>query len=277
MTRDIRGAEYSRQKRKKRIIVSSLFAGICIALCILLVWLSRLPSLQIREVRISGATVLQEEVLQEEVRMLLQGTYAWFIPKTNIFLYPKKEIEASLYTQYPRISSVFLTRLEKGVLSVDVREREAFALWCDTIPVGESVSQCYFLDKDGFVFDRAPLFSGDAYFKYYGIVPYEAPIGSYYLASTTRFHELSRFVESVKALDISPLYISAKNQENFELFIFGGGKILFDTQEGLDKIEGRLSALLKTQNLVPREGGELLIEYIDLRFGNKMFFKPRLP
>lgn len=277
MTRDIRGAEYSRLKRKKRIVVSSLFAGVCIALCILLVWLSRLPSLQIREVRISVETVLREEALQEEVRMMLSGTYVWFIPKTNIFLYPQEEIERVLSKKYPRISSISVVTLDKGVLSVEIRERQAFALWCNTVPVGESISQCYFLDKDGFVFDRAPQFSGDAYFKYYGIVPYEAPIGSYYLASTTRFHELSDFVESVKLLSISPLYVSTKNQESFELFIFGGGKILFDTQEGLGKIAERLSALLKTQNLVPREGGELLIEYIDLRFGNKMFFKSRLP
>lgn len=277
MARDIRGAEYAKQKKKILLIRSAIFLTLCVLLCVFVVWLSGLPALQINTISISGATVLREETLKEEVNMMLSGKYLWLVPKTNIFVYPRKQIEVALSKRYPRISSVSLATLDKGMLMVTLRERQPFALWCDNVPTDTSVSQCYFLDTDGFVFDHAPQFSGDAYFKYYGILPYEAPVGSYYLSSTTRFHELSDFVSDVKKLDISPLYITAKNQESFELFIFGGGKILFDTQEGLKKISERLSALLKTQNLVPREGGELLVEYIDLRFGNKMFFKPRLP
>lgn len=277
MVRDIRGAEYARQKRKTLWIRLGVFCMLLLLLGGLSVWLSGLKSINIDTVAISGATVLPVEVLQKSTQEILNGKYFWLFPKTNIFLYPKKEIEKKLLAEFPRIRSVGVATFDNHILSISIVEREPFALWCDTLPLSGSVSKCYFLDSDGFVFDHAPQFSGNAYFKYYGFLPFEAPIGSYYLSSTTRFHELSGFVQNTEKLDITPLYMTAQDTDSFELYVFGGGKILLDTRESLSKVFERFSALLKTPNLVPRKGGELLVDYIDLRFGNKMFFKARLP
>jgi len=277
MVRDIRGAEYVKQKRKTLQIRLGVFFAVLLVLGGLSVWLSGLKSIQIDTVTISGATVLPALTLEKSVREVLLGKYLRLFPKANIFLYKKKEIEKKLLTDFPRIQSVGIKTLDNHILSVTIVEREPFALWCDTLPLEGRVSQCYFLDSDGFVFDHAPQFSGNAYFKYYGFLPYEAPIGSYYLSSTIRFHELSSFVENAQKLDITPLYMTVQDTDSFDLYVFGGGKILLDTRESLAKVFERFSALLKTPNLVPRKGGELLVDYIDLRFGNKMFFKARLP
>jgi len=277
MVRDIRGAEYVKQKRKTLQIRLGVFITSLFLLGGLSVWLSGLKSIQIDTVTISGATVLPALTLEKSVREVLLGKYLRLFPKANIFLYKKKEIEKKLLTDFPRIQSVDIATFDNHILSIIIVEREPFALWCDTLPLLGSVSKCYFLDSDGFVFDHAPQFSGNAYFKYYGFLPYEAPIGSYYLSSTTQFHELSGFVENAQKLDITPLYMTVQDTDSFELYVFGGGKILLDTRESLIKVFERFSALLKTPNLVPRKGGELLVEYIDLRFGNKMFFKARLP
>ncbi|MHB1316709.1 MAG: cell division protein FtsQ/DivIB [Minisyncoccota bacterium] len=273
----MRSSEHNKEKRKKYLIKLSIFFFVLLFVFGLSIYLSRLKSIQIDTVSVSGATIISPEILEGEVKGLITDKYFWLFPKTNVFIYPQKNIEQSLLKKFPRIQSISSSILDNHIISVNVTEREPFALWCDTVPTSSTVSQCYFLDKNGFVFDHAPQFSGNAYFKYYGFLPYEAPVGSYYISSTTRFHELSDFVESVKKLDITPLYIIAKDQDDFELFIFGGGKILINTQESFAKLSERLSALLKTQNLVPRKGGELLVEYIDLRFGNKMFYKPKTP
>lgn len=275
MVRDIRSAEYNKQKRKVLWIKLGIFFALFLALAGLSIWLSGLKSIQIDTVTISGATVVSVPSLESQIRSDLVGKYLWAFPKSNVFFYPRAQIEKNLLARFPRIKTVTLNTLDNHILSVSITERQPFALWCDTPPTESLVSQCYFLDADGFVFDHAPQFSGSAYFKYYGFLPFEAPIGSYYLSSTTAFHELSNFVQSTEELGITPLYMSATDTDSFELFVFGGGKILLDTHESLAKVSERLSALLKTQNLVPRKGGELLVEYIDLRFGNKMFFKVR--
>ncbi len=277
MVYDLRTTEEKKQKKKILIIRLSIFFCVCAVLFGGAAWASRIQSIQISTVQIRGATVLSTQAITEEVALLLQGKYLWLFPRTNVFLYPRKHIETLLLRKFPRIKEVTLTTPNNRVLQVSIAERDPFALWCDEVSDNVKVSQCYFLDANGFVFDHAPQFSGDAYFKYYGFLPYEAPIGSYYISSTTQFHELTQFVDASKKLGITPLYINAKDADSFELVVFGGGKILFDTKESLGKVAERLSALLKTPNLVPKEGGELLVDYIDLRFGNKMFFKPRLP
>lgn len=277
MVRDIRSAEHAKQKRKALYVRLGVLSALFLILLGVSVWVSRLQSIRIDTVVINGATVLPVETLEQYTRDMLVGNYAWLFPKANVFLYPREKIQKGLEEKFPRIHTIKTQTLDNHILAVTIVEREPFALWCDTPPTDSQISQCYFLDTDGFVFDHAPQFSGNAYFKYYGLLPFEAPIGSYYLSSTTRFHELSNFIAEAKKLDITPLYISAKDTENFELSVFGGGKILLDTRESFVKIAERLSALLKTPNLVPRNGNELLVEYIDLRFGNKMFFKARLP
>ena len=277
MVYDLRTTEEKKQKKKILIIRLSIFFCACGVLFGGAVWVSRMQHIQIDTIEISGATVLPSQTITQEVSTLLEGTYVWIFPRTNVFLYPRKNIEALLLQKFPRIKDVGISIVDNHILQISLKEREPFGLWCDQVPSDSVVSQCYFLDIDGFVFDHAPQFSGDAYFKYYGFLPYEAPIGSYYISSTTQFHELSSFVETSKNLGVTPLYINAKDADSFELVVFGGGKILFDTRESLSKVAERLSALLKTPNLVPKKGGELVVEYIDLRFGNKMFFKPKTP
>ncbi len=277
MVYDLRTTEEKKQKKKILIIRLSIFFCVCVVCIGGAAWASRIKRIQIDTIEITGATVLSTQAVTDEVSSVLQGKYLWVFPRTNVFLYPRKNIENVLLRTFPRIKEVTFTLLDNHILRVALKEREPFGLWCDMVSSESVVSQCYFLDSDGFVFDHAPQFSGDAYFKYYGLLPYGTPIGSYYVSSTTQFHELSQFVDTSKTLGITPLYINAKDVDSFELVVFGGGKILFDTRESLLKVSERLSALLKTPNLVPKKGGELLVDYIDLRFGNKMFFKPKLP
>jgi hypothetical protein len=137
------------------------------------------------------------------------------------------------------------------------------------------IPHCYFIDTTGYVFSGAPDFSGDVYFKYYGLVPSESVVGSSYLASSDTFSQLNDFVNAVKALHITPLYIVAEDQNNFTLYIYGGGKIIFDNHDPFSKTAEHLQILLQTENLVPQKNGELLVDYIDLRYGNKLYYKVR--
>lgn len=126
------------------------------------------------------------------------------------------------------------------------------------------------------MFAKAPIFSGDAYFKYYGLVAStteSSPIGQEFMASTTEFADISNFVFKAKELKIKPLYIEAKdNGESFLLFVAGGGEIYFDTKEPLSVVGQNLEALLRTP-VFASSTWNLPIEYIDLRYGNKLFYK----
>lgn len=255
-----------------KIVVALSIAG---GLLFFLSWFSWRPGLLISHIVIKGDTVINTEDITHEVRLQIAGNYFGMFAKSNTLLYSDKTVNASLLKKFPRILYIEQEIGADNTLTITIHEREPFALWCDHLPAEDTAPSCYFLDKDGYVFDHSPDFSGDAYFKYYGRLPYEAPIGSYYLASTTEFHELASFVTETKELEISPLYIVSTSEDDFDLYVFGGGKIMFQASDGLPQVAERLSVMLKTKNLVPRKGSELLVEYIDLRFGNKLFFKER--
>ncbi len=198
----------------------------------------------------------------------------------NALLYPKSELVSMLQKEYPRIKSIDVGIADYHTLAITLSERQPSALWCDSAPtiIASSTDpgtapHCYFLDDTGFVYSESPDFSGDAYFKYYGLVPFDSAIGSSYLSSPSTFVELSKFVSAVKALKITPLYIVATSQDDFTMYIYGGGKIIFDDKTPLSDTTHNLQLLLQSAKLIPQQNGELLVDYIDLRFGNKLYYK----
>ena len=230
-----------------------------------------------------GAVILSASEIESKSLDFVSGNYYYIFGKSNALLYPKNELQFFLLNQYPRIKDVRISLSDHQTIHIELSEREPIALWCNNTKAEIASStdpnlapSCYFLDKNGFVFSQSPYFSGDAYFKYYGLVPFESPIGSSYLSSSDTFTELSSFVSSVKDLKITPLYIIAQNQHEFTMYIYGGGRIIFDDNVPLTKTADNLQLLLQTANLVPQKDGELLVDYIDLRYGNKLYYKFRL-
>ena len=149
--------------------------------------------------------------------------------------------------------------------------------------------KCYFLDDNGLIFSEAPNFSGNAYFKYYGGIgrpaadvagPSESglfdqvtsPIGQTYLSTTTVFREVSDFVQSVGETSVTPISILAGDDGGFTMFLSDGGKIYFDESQPLSKTADNLKALLQTLS-ESSSTSVSNIDYIDLRFGDKLYYK----
>ena len=99
------------------------------------------------------------------------------------------------------------------------------------------------------------------------------PIGNYYISSSTQFEEITDFVKKIKQLGLGPQYIVAKAGEEFSLVISGDGEIYFDMKEPLSKAEQNLEALLRIPELAKNIAGIMPVDYIDLRYGNKLFYK----
>ncbi len=267
--------EYNQKKRSRLIRLLVIVLGSLFALLGLFIGLTHWSALRIKTITIEGNHILSAGDIRSVATSVMSGNYFYMIGKDNAAFYPKDALEKVIREKFPRIENLSVELDNYRTIRVTVSERQPFALWCGSTQTAGASSQCYFLDRYGYVFSPAPDFSGDAYFKYYGLVPYESPVGSSYLSSSEKFTELSRFVATVKSLHITPLYLVAKSQDEFELYLYGGGKLIFDDHEPLSKVGEYLAKLLTTESLVPQKNGELLVEYIDLRFGNKLYYKVR--
>ena len=265
--------EYFRRKRKKRLIRVGLVTLLIIFIIGLASYVSHRQKIRISKVELVGGVLVTQPEIEKESLEFMNGSYFWLFPKDNALWYPRKGLENYLPQSFKRIDNIKIERKGWNIIVVEINERKPVATWCSNAVSESNMSECYFVDGDGTLFATAPYFSGDAYFKYYGVIATGTPIGTQYIASTTKFNEIVNFVESVRGLSLRPQYIIAKSSEEFSLILSGGGQIYFDTKISLLTVLENLEALLRTPELSIKANYDLPVEYIDMRFGNKLFYK----
>lgn len=275
--------EYLRKKRRKKLIRYAVFLTFFIFIFGGLSYTSYRKEFRINEVVLKGGLLVTEKEIKEESMEFMKGSYFWLFPKNNIFIYSKRSLEKNLTDKFKRIETIEISRESLTKIVVEITERKPVAIWCkelqnitnatttETVDVLQK-EECFFIDLYSTIFAPAPNFSGDAYFKYYGLVQKDSPIGEKYIASSTQFTNINNFIDLVKKLDIKPRYLKAKEENEFSLVLFGGGEIYFDINKSLDTAYINLETLLKS----PELSGEIInsnLDYIDLRYGNKLFYK----
>ena len=132
------------------IIFIAIFAGI--------VAFFRMPYLQIEKIEISGNSLINSDDLIEKVKAKLEGKYLGLFPKANIFIIPKKKILAEMPQKFKRIKNITLDKKYFGAIAVKLEERSNAALYCEK-------EDCAYADENGFVFEKAPYFSGAVFLK----------------------------------------------------------------------------------------------------------------
>lgn len=265
----------SPKKRKKSfwIIISILLIIIFI---IALSFLVNYKKFNISKINIYGADMLDQKAILENIENSLSGKYYILFSKRNFLIYPKEQVYKNLYNQFPVLSSVESYVTESNTLQVDLKLRKAFALWCQRYD-DRDFPKCFFLDDNGFVFSPAPDFSGDAYLKYFGFLPFGDPVGSNFLNSPQSFKNLSDFINKLKKIGISPLYTEASTTSSFEINIDKDSKILFNLDYDLNQTFDRLSVFINSKEWLSENLKLTDLEYLDLRFGNKVFYKLKNP
>jgi len=202
-------------------------------------------------------------------------------------IYPKVKIKSDLVSKYKRLKDVSISIENVRTLDIAVSEYEGKYLWCGTqipIPGDNSVdSQCYFMDESGYIFDQAPYFSGNVYFKFYGDAGESgnAPIGTYYLKDD--FTEITTFENNLKELGLNPTAFWPDTNNGEADFSLSGNsgtspRIIFKIDADYDKLTENLQAAISTEPLrteLQRKFSSLL--YIDLRFNDKVYYKFSAP
>lgn len=256
--------------RRKRIFI---YSSIVLLLLGLLIFLSRLNALRIKEVAVEGAKVISAEAVAGAAKEVMSGYYLWLVPKNNALIYADDEVKNELHKRFPRFSSVELSLSGFQALNITVVEREPFALYCGEEALVEESSVCYFLDKNGFIFDFAPSFSEGVYFVYASSPVFEDPLGQAFLARE-EFIALTKFIEDVSDLGFDPQALEMTGEE-FRLTLANGGRLLW--QRGADPIIllSNLESFLNEETIRSQGDFLLKVKELDLRTENKVFYSFR--
>jgi len=219
--------------------------------------------LAIRDIAIEGESAISERTLKTAIDAVLYDGSRPLFSKTNMFLYPRRTLIQSLKEEFPRIDTVSVARpsLLAQAVVVSVTERQPRHTWCD------KDERCFVLDESGFIFDNL---QGDTigYVFRGGLVPNESPIGQTFLRSS--IGEVLELLHTLNTSGYAPRGVIVESDTDMSVSLAEGFglKVSF----GLDP-----SAVVRNLKLVLDSGtlkgkiGEL--EYVDLRFGNRVYYK----
>lgn len=124
--------------------------------------------LAVHDISIDGQKTLIKEDISLKVNDYLREKFLGIIRKDNILLLSTLGIERRIKSNFPKIEEISVRVNEGDQLVITVGERSAHSLWCIDRPY-ESVFDevCYFSDKEGLLYARAPYFSGSVYMKFF--------------------------------------------------------------------------------------------------------------
>ena len=274
-----------RRRRQKIFAIKAVMVFLLLICFVLfLSWLSKISSLQVENIEVSGnLTVLKDEIIGS-VKTETSAKYFMLFSKNSVFLYPKKSIEKKLLDDFKKIDKLSIKSKGFKTLIINITERKPNSLWCfsesedGNVRKNENSGSCYFLDKEGVVFSEAPDFSGGgAFLRYYGLLDgAEQPVGRIYLPGG-KFKEVSRFVSSLENLGISPAGFRAESENNYEIYLKNGVKIIFDDKQPFDKTLENIESILSEVDFKGdySANNHPKINYVDMRFGNKIFYKTK--
>lgn len=258
----------SRVKARRRRMYRRLafvFCGLLLLACGLLVAAAHAPFLQITAVHVSGVATLATSSVQEFVGKELEGNYWFVLPKHNIFLYPKQTLRDGLFSHYPVLASVEVKAENFHAISVALVEREPRALWCADAGV------CYFMDENGIVYAEAPVFSSPVYVPYFGAVSGNNLPKQFLTAE--QFGALAALVDATaQKLSAEQLQkVAVDDHQDVRMEFASGFALLFSLRDQGGDVFERLTLALTAEPLTIHKLSDF--EYLDLRFGDKLYYK----
>lgn len=235
---------------------------------------------QISRVEVEGNKFVSTKDIRDTVRFGLVGRVYGVIPARHISFFPKDQIKITLADKYPRLDEIIFYRESLNLIKVSVTEKKPEALWCS------DDGSCSFVDRDGFVYAPAPRFSPGVFLEWTsatGTDPWASrqPIEPEYFSKLLLvgddldeiLHQTSAGrwqIVSVEKGDSDDWSFGVtdktKPMSDWEIFING------KTDRG--QINIAMRAVLEGMGAVGTTTGLLpLLDYVDLRFENKVFYR----
>lgn len=287
MTRVLYTPKRKRKMRRGFSPVSRLFLAVSLCVITFLVavfFLLRIPYLQIQRIEVLGTETLDSQKIKEQVSSALKGTYWFFLPKGFIFAVDTQKLSNELMGDFLKIRAVTIKNEFPDVLNVSISERNLFGIFCNDLAEPEktdqkesdpsvqskSVSQCGYLDEDGFVYGEAPEARGSLLTKVKSDVSL-FKIGSQLVDAVTmgRMALIRQELNRITGIRVTSFELSSRILSEMRLETAEGFKIFIKKDDDFAKRFQVLKKVLDDE----MKGNRERLAYLDLRFGNKVFYK----
>lgn len=259
-------------KKSLALFFLVLSAGIAVSLL-------RYSGFQVSTIEIRGVGSLSDARIRESLEKFLAGSHAFLLPKSSYFLISPRILEERIEREFIRVSRASVVKTFPDFLEVTVEERMPWALVCNDQFVSsgqESDSSaslaCFYIDETGFVYAEAPESSGTLLTKITGDQG-AFSLGTYAFDQDT-LHVLAllgKRAKSAAGISVIGYELRAALPDDIRVLTDRGFALLFKKEDDFENVFSVLRRVLDEE--IKDRYDEL--EYIDLRFGNKVFYKFR--
>lgn len=225
-------------------------------------FVSRVDRLTISELSVNGAETLATSTIAAEIDKGLEGNVWQLFSRRNIFIYPEHEIVANLMETFSEIKTVSISResLLAQAVTVTIEERSPFALWCN--------ETCFVVDSSGFIYAPAEETAGLLTFEK-GLAPGD-PIGQTFLRG--RLSSVVGILDLLKEAGYAPRGVKVENEHDYIVRIEDGPDLYMSFDTSADDIMRNVQTAFEAEELQEKIHA---LEYVDLRFGNRVYYKFR--
>lgn len=270
--------------RKKRIARRTVLGVLLVIFFGGTLYLCNSSFLRISDVIVHGSSVTQPDVLEQVVRREISGRYAFVVPRDNILFYPQVKLTQLVRRSNPALAAASVNLNAKRELVLEVTERAPDFLWCNIID--EENKRCYFMDKNGVAYMESPQFSDNVFIEIIGRTK-DDPLGKMTIAKE-EFLALRQVVQIIPSLTKDTGLV---NDSIYKVVSLGGGDyniffhhntadggqnwhIIVNLKQQATDILAAFSTVVQSEIFKKDTNGtERGLDYIDLRFGKKIFYK----
>lgn len=276
--REERRSPLRRRRRRARLVIAFIVLLVLLAAVYGVHAASYASPLTIQSVSVDGVQAIPPDIIETFVQSELNDGSYHFFSRANIFLYPKKAITAALARNFPRVSAASLSRdsLLSTHLTITITERQPYATWCKSSPDGTTIDttqpgECFVMDERGFLFADATDSTdhvGSNYIFTGGISSTSTPIGQTF--APAHLAGIAALMKLLVNAGFTPQGASIENDQDFFIQLQEGFFLKASYGEDAAQLVHNLQLILSSDTLTGKEAD---LDYIDLRFGNRVYYK----
>jgi len=242
------------------------------------------PIFKIKEIRISGNQIISNEDISNSLNSSLEKRVLFFFEQNNIFLATSKKLKKIISDNFPRILLIEIDKnVFKKVINLKIIERKEIGIFCKievfneensgeekTKEEKEIIKECYYIDNEGIIFEKAPQTSGTLIlvikdYSKKGTKVGDRAVGKELISKIINLRKYLSDKLSLKAIDFT---IGPTTQDDLKVDTNENWYILFDYSIDIKEQVEALELILEKE-IDNREN----LEYVDLRIKNRVYYK----
>lgn len=276
---DIRAPQARRSalKARRRRLRAILTASICVTILICayaIHYVSYTQRFTFSAIVIKGNSTEQNEI-KKFVEDKIQEKSTGFISGANIFTFDYAELVPEIVNNFPSIKNAEVTQdsIFSNSLGVTLIPRTAYARWC----IPESTTNCFVLDDEGIVFSSDVNFATTSINTSYvftgelsttTVATKNPPLGESFAG--VHFEGIKMLLKLLQDLGYSPLGAGMRTGSDFDVRLNEGFYLKITVGQDPQVLAKNLALILNSEAII---GKQDQLEYVDLRFGNRVYYK----